>query len=75
MKFQLLIKIKMMKNKEFSRFKHVKTEVVFILLMNVKMPTGTISCSVELSMKSIITSKPSLPCLFKTGDFKITTNK
>ena len=38
MKCQLLIKSKMLKNKDFSCLKH--SDVVFILLINIKMPTN-----------------------------------
>ena len=64
-KFQLLIKTNMLKNKEVSCFKSLS--YVFIMLINVKMPTivgiltfmsRIISCSAELSMKSFITSGP-----------------
>ena len=37
MKFQLLIKPTIVKNKTFLAFKH--SDVVFIMLVNVKMPT------------------------------------
>ena len=58
-KFQLLIKNKMLKNKDFSCF----SDVLFIMLINVKMPTsvGLLTfmsminlCSVELSMKKVL---------------------
>ena len=58
MKFQLLIKIKMLKNKLFSPVLKLLV-FVFIMLINVKMPTligiitlkSLISCLVELSIK------------------------
>ena len=60
-KFQLLIKTKIPKNKEFLAFN--LSDVVFIMLINVKMPTifgiltfmsRLISCSAELSMKKVL---------------------
>ena len=58
MKFQLLIKTKILHNKDCSCCK--LSDNIFILLINVKMPTAVgiltfISRIVELSMKSFIT--------------------
>ena len=38
-KFQMLIKTIMLKNKDFSCFQTLTVDVVFIMLINVKMPT------------------------------------
>ena len=51
MKFELLLKIEIMKNKYFHCFKLLRcciypaniSDVVFILLINVKMPTGILT--------------------------------
>ena len=61
MEFQLLIKSNMLKNMTFLAFK--LSDVVFIMLINVNMPTivgiltfmsRIISCSVELSAKKVL---------------------
>ena len=38
MKFQLVVRTKMLKNTDFSRFQF--SDVLFIMLMNVKIPTN-----------------------------------
>ena len=68
MKFQLLIKTKMLKNKDFFLLSNSQM-LVLIILINVKMPTivgiltfmsmiKTNHTQIELSMKSFITSRP-----------------
>ena len=55
MKFQLLIKAKILKDKDFSCFK--LSDVVFIMLINVKMPTVVMSMIIfMLHEKSFMTS-------------------
>ena len=50
MKFQLLIKAKMLKNKDFLAFR--LSAVVFIVLINVKIPT-IVGIITFMSMKKI----------------------
>ena len=60
MEFQLCIRTKCCKNKDFLAFK--LSDAVFIMLINVKMPTivgiltfmSTINFIVELSMKKVL---------------------